>query len=369
MSRKSSIIRVITAALVAVLIAAMAFTATSYAEGKPKQSSFEYKQYGTHELYKKALSWRMGGVFNSISGFMDDSGTLPIPGIVKTYSSLKGKKKGSDQFIPQGICRAGPYWLITAYDAKRKFSSVIYAVDPAGKKIVSTVALPNRFHAGGIAFDGRNIWMTGDTSDKYQGDPFLQYIGFDDFCRMIRKPFYIASKDEVSDPVYIKNKPSFLEYDEQMRADGTAEGTLWVGTYIGKSSTTDAYMYGYKVIPGDEPRLNTIFLSVISGIDSSAQGADIVGNDLYVSSSYNGMSIGVRSSFVTKYDIKPIKDGKQSMSVTSRELTRIEVPKMNEEILIENGRLYINFESASEMWKFSVINTDRILSLKLPLWD
>ena len=292
---------------------------------------------------------------------MDDSRTLPIPGLVRTYSSVKGKQKKSDMFVPQGICRAGRFWLVTAYDSDGKCNSVIYAVDPVRKKLVSTIALPNRYHAGGIAFDGENIWLTGDTSDKYHGDPFLQYIRYSDFIRMTEKPVYMVSENEISEPVYIKNKPSFLEYDS---------GTIWVGTYIGKKSTSESYMYGYKLIPGEDGvKLNTLFLTVISGLDSSAQGADIDGNNLYISSSYKGSSIGVRSSFVTKYNIKPIKDGNQNISLTSREIKRIEVPKMNEEVLIENGKVYINFESAAEAWKYSLIMTDRILSLDESLWD
>ena len=352
--------QIISAVLMIVLILSSGLM-PAYAAGKAKRSSFKYKKYAEHEKYRKALFWRMNGVYNTISDYMDDDNTLPIPGLVKTYSLFKGKGQLSKQFVPQGICRAGRFWLITAYDAEEKCSSVIYAVDTLYRELAATIALPNRYHAGGIAYDGYNIWLTGDTSDKYEGDPFLQYIRFDDFVRMLDEPLHKVTDDEISRPIYIKNKPSFLEYDSDI---------LWVGTYIGKSSTSESYMYGYKILNKEsDPKLNTILLSVISGLDSSAQGADIEEDYLYVSSSYKGYSLGVRSSFVTKYNIRPIKQGYQNISLTGREVSRIEVPKMNEEILVEDGKVYINFESASELWKNAVIMTDRILYIDQSLWE
>ena len=351
---------IITVVLVLCITAAVV-QIPAYAAGKERQSSFDYKTYPDNEQYRNALYWLMNDVYNTISKNMDDSKTLPIPGLIKTYSASKDKKKASKQFVPQGICRAGRFWLVTAYDAKKECRSVIYAVDPLMKELVATVVLPNRFHAGGIAFDGENIWITGDTSDKYKGEPFLQYITFLDFRKMIDEPVHLVKKNEISKPVYIKNVPSFLEYDN---------GTLWVGTYIGRKKTAESYMYGYKVLSDEKGvRLNTLLVTIISGIDSSAQGADIDGNNLYVSSSYQGGNIAIKSSYITKYNIRPVKEGIQSFSVIGRELRRIEVPKMNEEILVENGHVYINFESASEAWWTSVIKTDRILSVDKSLWN
>ena len=355
------IVNFIISSVLIICIAAAVFQTPVYAAKKQHQSSFEYKNYSDHEQYRSALYWRMNDVFNTIAGKMDDNKTLPIPGLVKTCSASKDEKKMSKQFVPQGICRAGRFWLVTAYDAKKKCRSVIYAIDPLMKEIVATIVLPNRYHAGGIAFDNENIWITGDTSDRYKGEPFLQFIKFEDFRKMIDEPVHIVRNSEISRPIYIKNVPSFLEYDK---------GTLWVGTYIGRKKTAESYMYGYKVLSDEAGvRLNTLLVTIISGIDSSAQGADIDGNSLYVSSSYQGGNIAIKSSYITKYNIRQVKEGSQSLSVTGREVKRIEVPKMNEEILVENGHVYINFESASEAWKTSVIKTDRILSVDKSLWD
>ena len=109
--------------------------------------------------------------------------------------------------------------------------------------------------------------------------------------------------------------------------------------------------------------------TVLTGIDSSAQGCDIEGDYLYVSSSYLGYAAGVKSSYITKYNISPVKDGSASnLDVKDRLVSRVEVPKMNEEILVEDGMIMINFESGANEWWYAAVNTDRILAVKQNIW-
>lgn len=363
----TGISRRIAAALTAVLMIMMLYTACCSADvhaetsrSESEGSSFEYKKYPDHTLYRIALKRRMSGVYNELSSSMIDSKTIPIPGLVNTEIYDDGSVSSSEQYVPQGLCRAGDYMLVTAYDVKKKNQTVIYVVDIAKHTLVSTLTLPNKYHAGGIAFDGENIWMTGDTSDKYKGEPFVQYLAYDTFLQLITEPLNEVKSEDMSGFIYIKNKPSFLECDS---------GRLWVGTYIGSKGTSEAYMNGYKIIgePGART-LNTVMYPVVSGIDSSAQGADIVGTDLYVSSSYKGTARGVKSSFITKYYLGNAAKEGQDVYVKNREVSRIEVPKMNEEILVDGSAIHINFESGADRWKNAVINTDRILVVKAALW-
>ena len=345
--------------MISVLMIASVSVTTAYTYAA--QSSFEYKLYSDNNKYREALDWAMYDVNKELSPGMNDKQTYPIPGLIETTYFSKGETGTSDNYIPQGLCSTGDYWLITAYDSGKKTRSVIYAVDARTKKLVSTLTLPNKYHVGGIAYDGKRIWLTGDTSDKYKGDPFVQYIDYQEFLRMIKDPLYNVSKKEMSDNVVINNKPSFLECDE---------GKLWVGTYMGSKDSNEAYMNGYQIIEDENGvKLNTLMYSVISGIDSSAQGCDIEGDSLYISSSYKGTSPFVRSSFITKYNIAPVKKDKPNLNVEKREVSRVEVPKMNEEILVENGIIYINFESGANRWENAVINTDRILAVDKSLWS
>lgn len=333
----------------------------AYAEtAAGSQSSFEYKNYADQDEYKSALDSTMHRVYSNIGGAIDDKATIPIPGLVSTYTKSGGDENTSSSFVPQGICQAGKYILITAYHSKKKQNSVIYVVDTVAKKLVSTLTLPNRYHLGGIAFDGKNIWLTGDTSDKYEGEPFVQYIRYESFSDMISEADHEVIRSEISDPVYIKNKPSFLECDN---------GILWVGTYAGKGSSKKGFMNGYTIRESEKgPELNTFMYSVITGIDSSAQGVDIRGGDLYVSSSYAGAIGAVSSSFVTKYNFSDAKKGDRDINISNKELKRVEVPKMNEEILVTDSGVIMNFEAAADCWKSVVIATDRLLAVSLSPW-
>lgn len=310
-------------------------------------------------MYGRALRRAMADVYEAFLGKTFDNQTIPIPGLIETCIESEGESKSSNQYVPQGLCRAGHYLLITAYDVRKKLNSVVYAVDMNKMKLVSTLTMPNKFHAGGITYDGENIWMTGETSDKYKGTPFVQYMTYDTFLSHLDKPVSEVKESELSRYIYIKNKPSFLEYDR---------GVLWVGTYAGRKSTSEAYMNGYEIIgePGNR-RLNTIMYSVIAGIDSSAQGADIVGDYLYVSSSYKSTS-RMKTSFITKYNLKGSRTGTGDYLVEGHEMKRVEVPKMNEEIIVEDSTIYINFESGATYWRHALVNTDRVLAVDLSVW-
>lgn len=336
-----------------------AYSQTEAAVYEGPQSSFSYKKYATHSAYKGDLRWRMERVYEQIGAYMDDAKTIPIPGIVETCTVAGNEKIVSENYVPQGLCRVFKFWLVTAYDSDKENNSVIYVIDRDTNTLISTLTLPYRYHAGGIAFDGERIWLTGSTSDNYSGYPFLHYMEYETFHEIIKDPLHEITDDEISGKIYIRNKPSFLECEN---------GVLWVGTYAGKKGSHEGYLYGYPVTGTGYSKLNTVMYSVITGIDSSAQGADIYGNNLYVSSSYNGYIKAVKSSFVTMYDIKDVLNGKSRMNVSNKEVRRIEVPKMNEEIIVEDGDVFINFESASNMWNNPVMKTDRILALRLNLW-
>lgn len=324
------------------------------------QSSFSYKIYATYSQYRNSFKKKMADAYEVMGMYVDDTRCMPVPGIIETYTGSVRSNHSSQDYVPQGLCRAGNYFLVTAYDGDKKHNSVIYVVDADMRIIVSTLTLPNRYHSGGIAFDGERIWLTGDTSDKYDGKPFVQYIEYAVFEEMAADPLHKIRDDEISGRVYIKNKPSFLECDN---------GVLWVGTYTGSRGTQQGYMNGYPIRLSDgKVKLDTMRYSVISGIDTSAQGADIYGNYLYVSSSYNGWMSKAKTSFVTMYDITEFIRKGVDINVSEKEVRRIEVPKMNEEILVDQGIMYINYESAYDGWPAPVIRTDRILAVRRNLW-
>ena len=91
-----------------------------------------------------------------------------MPGLEST--DILGESCG--YMVPQGICIAGDYMLVTAYDsgdfyknpkqgAHKINPSVLYVLSnqtPGSRELLTTIVLPDRNHVGGVAFDGKNIW-------------------------------------------------------------------------------------------------------------------------------------------------------------------------------------------------------------------
>lgn len=324
------------------------------------ESSFVFKNFQTPQAYNDNLSRKMKDVYEELSPKISNEKTMPIPGLVFTIAGSDEGAVASERFIPQGVCNAGYYRLVTAYDENKKLNSVIYVIDRNTLELVSTISVPNRYHVGGIAFDGENVWLPGNTSHAYDGKPFVQYIKFEDLKRMAQHKNYKMSKEEISKRVYIKNVPSFLT---------CADGRLWVGTYVGAKQSKEGYAYGYQIMDdGEKVKLNTVVYKVITGIDSSAQGMDFDGDMMYISSSYKGNVASVKSSFVTKYDVSLLKSKRNNLDVKKKEISRIEVPKMSEELIVDGDTICINFEAGASRWRFAVVKTDRLLSVDKRLW-
>ena len=82
-----------------------------------------------------------------------------IPGLAHT--DVNGQD--CTTMVPQGICIAGDYMIISAYDASGQCDSVLYVLsntNPASRKYLTTLVLPNKAHVGGIAFDGSYLWVS-----------------------------------------------------------------------------------------------------------------------------------------------------------------------------------------------------------------
>jgi len=85
--------------------------------------------------------------------------SFPVPGLEGTFLN-EGICK---QMVPQGICRAEDYILISAYDSgtgeEEKYHSVIYVLSAVNHKLLTVLELPDETHAGGLAFDGIYVWV------------------------------------------------------------------------------------------------------------------------------------------------------------------------------------------------------------------
>lgn len=138
-----------------------------------------------------------------------------VPGLV--YTRFDGSSSG--QMVPQGICLAGEYMLITAYDKERRCNSVIYVMsgETAGEqRLLTVLELPEKNHVGGIAFDGTYLWIARSTSGYVSA---ISYKTLQAFASAGRQSCHIEAYEQNR---YVGVTASFVTYYEER---------LWVGTY------------------------------------------------------------------------------------------------------------------------------------------
>ncbi len=157
--------------------------------------------------------------------------STPVPGLEST--DILGES--CNQMVPQGICVAGDYMLVTAYDNgtfmgnksenRRKVNpSVLYVLsdrNPQQRELLTTIVLPDINHVGGVAFDGENIWIAKST------DRQCSIISYDTIRRAAESG---------------KSSYELTEYDQNVSCGAVAsfvtwhENRLWVGTYANRIS-------------------------------------------------------------------------------------------------------------------------------------
>ncbi|MBQ0066133.1 MAG: hypothetical protein KBT48_10265 [Firmicutes bacterium] len=343
------------------------------------ETSFEYKKFPTEEEYEKELDQQMDRVYAQLKGHIQNENLCPIPGIINTTYAKDSQVKSSAYYVPQGLCQTEDYIVITGYhngkigskskEDNKGWDSVLYILDVKSHELITTLGLPQAYHNGGIAYDGENMWFCGNTSSKYlkKGKPFVQCMKYEKLVDIVNASGIYGQipKEAVSEQISIDNVPSFLECDK---------GVLWVGTYINNTTNADGYAIGYPIqnIEDENPSLNKLNVLRINGIPSSSQGMDIDNGELYVSSSGQGGANWVSSSFITRFDISALNGGSNFLDLNGQFVSQIEVPKMNEEIIVDKNTVYMVFEACAEAYLKGMptgMKTDRILPIDRSLWE
>jgi|GEM_PF-367725 len=270
--------------------------------------------------------------YKSFHSMYDPQFSSAIPGL-GTTDVLGTNCTG---MVPQGLCFCEDYLLVSAYDCGRdgkRQRSVIYVMsdqDPKDRKCLTTLVLPDINHVGGLAFDGKYVWIakssTGTCSaiDKKTIDAaVMSRMGS---CEVN----YTATVD-------CGVTASFLTYYDER---------LWVGTFA----------YGNK-----KEGLLTSFAISGSGEELSLKKVNRLSIPCYANGvnieKYNGrvyMSVvssysRVKDSFVYVYELE--NDGTEAIS--KKYCKRHRFPPMGEEVACDGSRLYFLFESAANCYSNS----------------
>lgn len=298
-------------------------------------SSNKAKLYTTKRKFKKSSAYK---TCKTMKKSVNYTKSFAIPGMTST--NVAGFM--SKTMCPQGITFAKSYCLITAYDTTSVENSVIYVLNKTGKKLLTTIALPTKTHAGGIAFDGTNVWVT-------QGYT-LRSIPFSTIQNAAN------AKKEWEEVAAYK---SVVTLTHQAAAITYYKSKLWVASY---NELQNGYLGAYTVTgktsanPGVSKLAITRVPTRVQGIAFTSSGKMILSRSCQTNAKQRGFLhvLSVYKPNIAKVNKGTIKLGKCKKTV--------DMPTMNEEIVIKGSYLYVNFESVS--FSAATKRMDRVCAFK-----
>ena len=294
----------------------------------PKKTSALPKYFSTEAQFKASKVYKTYTAFASMADF---GRSVVIPGAVRT--NVLGTIGTS--FAPQGMCFAGDYIIISAYDRNSSLNTVLYVIDKSTKAYLKTIVLSNGPHAGGLAYDGSNVWICNGTS--------VSAIKLSSIKTAVSK-----SSDSVS-----------LSYAVTRAAGITASfmtyynNKLWIGTF---NETSTDYMYAYTIggKTGDSPTITQVSSSASAGY--RIQVPDRTQGVCFTSEGYLIVSRSYRASVDATDHIAQVRvyNMKNWTSVTSTGTIEkgdavkvIAMAPMGEQINVNGSYVYLLFESCA----------------------
>lgn len=245
-----------------------------------------------------------------------------IPGI----KSTNNVGFESTKMISQAICFAGNYMLVSAYDGVSEETSVVYVMNKKTRKYICTLSLPDYYHAGGMAFDGTNIWVsTGKAVSCFT------IVDVEEAVKSGQDSYPVLYKTTCP----VKTQASFVTYYKKK---------LWIGEHNETSSTR---MYSYK-ITGKNGSSPTLTKEGSMKIPSRTQDVLFLSNGKMIVSCSNQVSAKKSKYYISQLMLyKPDWKGGGSSVKAGKCAGIITMPPMTEGIAYKSGYLYVSFESAA----------------------
>lgn len=268
------------------------------AKFKKSKAYKEYKEFRQNVLYKKSFV---------------------LPGMKKT--NIGGFN--SSKMVPQSIAFAGEYLLISAYDLSGEQESVIYIMKKSTRKYITSIVLPHRGHVGGMAYDGKNIWISYGKN--------VQCLKFSVIDSAAKSGKAYSEVYSFTTQIAVPDTASYVEYYKDR---------LWVGTY---NETAKKYMYGFVIenktgVPTLKQTNKMLMPNRTQGVAFTSDGEMIISRSCQTRPG--------KSGFLCRLDVyKPTWNlAKKSVKKNSKKKT-VQMPPMNEGIVVSGAYTYLVFES------------------------
>jgi len=276
-------------------------------------------------VYKKVAKLRKSNVYKKYSDFakvVKLGKSFVIPGI-ETTNNLGFE---SSKMVTQAICFAKDYLLVTAYDTDSEETSVVYVLDKKTRKYLCTLSLPDYYHAGGMAYDGTNIWVSTGKA--------VSCFAFEDVKNAVA-----TGEDSVrvnyKTKCTVKTQASFVTYYKKK---------LWIGVHNEKAVTK---MYGYS-ISGKKSAAPVLTKKNSMKIPSRTQDVAFLSNGKMIISCSNQVSAKKSPYYISQLMLYNPKWGKETGYIKAGKcIGKYTMPPMIEGIAYKSGYLYVSFESAA----------------------
>ncbi|MDR0884133.1 MAG: hypothetical protein LBN05_05985 [Oscillospiraceae bacterium] len=322
-------------------LAALAATSASYRYDSTFKTKTLAKYTAFADVYSPGLSFALPGLTRT-----------DFPGSYCTAMT------------PQGICFVEDYIVLSAYDeiddyAKQSktaphaaHESVLYILsnaDVSARKLVAVVILPAKPHAGGLAFDGTKLWIASTD----QGVARVRWAD-------IREPLSKRGDARIQIRLSSAQYQSVKLVDQRASFCSYALDALWVGDYR-TDGTATLTAYALTQEGEDVPVLTQRFRCKLPNyVQGAVPTRDERGDMLYLSRSSG------RAGSVAELRICTL-----SVDTNTYAWQRsLALPPMSEDLAVQDGVLYINFESAATGYSTIAGNkclypTDRVCAIEL----
>ena len=292
------------------------------------------KKYSTKAAFTKSPAYK---TYKKMRSAMNYNKSFAIPGMKTT--NVAGFS--CTTMVPQGLCLAGSYFLITAYDYKNELNSVVYVVSRSSKSYITTIVLPSKAKVGGIAYDGTNVWIS-----KGKAVASFPYSVVTNAVNAGTSYTELAAYKSVST---LDSTASFMGYYNNV---------LWIGTFRQATSTMKGYQINNKAtLPSLSPAYTMDVPSKTQGITFDSAGTMILTRSYRTKKAKSGYISQLRTykpSFAS-----PKSNGKVLKNTAMKVTT---MPPMVKGAAVYGTYTYALFSSS--YYKSCKYPVDRVIAMK-----
>ena len=309
-------------------------TAVSAKTAAVSATSKGAKKYSTKAAFTKSPAYK---TYKKMRSAMNYNKSFAIPGMKTT--NVAGFS--CTTMVPQGLCLAGSYFLITAYDYKNEQNSVIYVVSRSSKSYITTIVLPSKAKVGGIAYDGTNVWISkGKAVASFPYSVVINAVNAGTSYTELAAYKSVSTLDSTA---------SFMGYYNNV---------LWIGTFRQATSTMKGYQINNKAtLPSLSPAYTMDVPSKTQGITFDSAGTMILTRSYRTKKAKSGYISQLRTykpSFAS-----PKSNGKVLKNTAMKVTT---MPPMVKGAAIYGTYTYALFSSS--YYKSCKYPVDRVIAMK-----